>query len=185
MSVPNTFAARTGSIPLADLDENFTSLDTNKLDKTGSATLSGNLTITGDLTVNGTQNIINTTDLAVEDNMIYLNSESTVANPDLGIAGNYNDGTYQHAGLFRDASDGYWKFYDSYTPEPDASAFIDTTHTSYSSAPLQVSTVKLNNWTITESGGVLYFATGGTNKMKLDASGNLTVSGDVTAFGTV
>jgi len=48
-----------------------------------------------------------------------------------------------------------------------------------------VDTVDLGNWTITESGGVLYFATGGTNKMKLDASGNLTVVGDVSAFGTV
>jgi hypothetical protein len=46
-------------------------------------------------------------------------------------------------------------------------------------------TVDLGDWTITESAGVLYFATGGTNKMKLDASGNLTVVGDVTAFGTV
>ena len=43
----------------------------------------------------------------------------------------------------------------------------------------------LGGWTITESAGVLYFATGGTNKMKLDASGNLTVVGNVTAYGTV
>tara|TARA_B100002019_G_scaffold37617_1_gene31458 strand:- start:5651 stop:6028 length:378 start_codon:yes stop_codon:yes gene_type:complete len=50
---------------------------------------------------------------------------------------------------------------------------------------LNATTVDLGNWTITESGGVLYFATGGTNKMKLDASGNLTCVGDVTAFGTV
>lgn len=48
-----------------------------------------------------------------------------------------------------------------------------------------VTTVDLGNWTITESAGVLYFATGGVNKMKLDASGNLTVTGDVTAYGTV
>jgi hypothetical protein len=45
--------------------------------------------------------------------------------------------------------------------------------------------LKFTNWTLTESGGVLYFATGGTNKMKLDASGNLTVTGDITAFGSV
>ena len=45
--------------------------------------------------------------------------------------------------------------------------------------------VKFTNWTITEDSGVLKFATGGTNKMKLDASGNLTVVGDVTAFGTI
>ncbi len=46
-------------------------------------------------------------------------------------------------------------------------------------------TVDLGNWTVTETGGALYFATGGTNKMKLDASGNLTCVGDVTAYGTV
>jgi hypothetical protein len=48
-----------------------------------------------------------------------------------------------------------------------------------------ITTVDLGDWTITESAGVLYFATGGVNKMKLDATGNLTVTGDVTAYGTV
>lgn len=48
-----------------------------------------------------------------------------------------------------------------------------------------ITTVDFGDWTITESSGVLYFATGGTNKMKLDASGNLTVIGDVTAYGTM
>lgn len=41
------------------------------------------------------------------------------------------------------------------------------------------------NWVIEESGGVLYFKSGGANKAKLDASGNLVVVGDVTAYGTV
>lgn len=54
-----------------------------------------------------------------------------------------------------------------------------------SSGQVQATTLDLGNWTVTESAGVLYFATGGTNKMKLDASGNLTVTGDVTAYGTV
>ena len=45
--------------------------------------------------------------------------------------------------------------------------------------------VEINSWTITESGGSLYFATGGTNKMKLDASGNLQVVGSVDANATI
>ena len=49
----------------------------------------------------------------------------------------------------------------------------------------RASTFELTNWTITESAGVLYFATGGTNKAKLDASGNFTVVGNVTAYGTM
>ena len=50
---------------------------------------------------------------------------------------------------------------------------------------LAATTVDLGAWTVTESGGVLYFAASGTNKAKLDASGNFTCVGDVTAFGTV
>lgn len=55
----------------------------------------------------------------------------------------------------------------------------------FSASTLNATTVDLGDWTITESSGVLYFATLGVNKMKLDASGNLTVTGDVTAAGTV
>ena len=43
----------------------------------------------------------------------------------------------------------------------------------------------LNTWTIEEAGGVLYFKVGGVGKAKLDASGNLTVVGNVTAYGTI
>lgn len=42
-----------------------------------------------------------------------------------------------------------------------------------------------SNWTITESGGVLYFAYGGTNKFKMTSAGAFTAVGDVTAIGTV
>ena len=46
--------------------------------------------------------------------------------------------------------------------------------------------VKLgSNWTVTETGGSLYFSTGGTNKMKLDANGNLDVVGSVNSNATI
>lgn len=41
------------------------------------------------------------------------------------------------------------------------------------------------NWSVFESAGVLYFRSGTTNLAKLDASGNLTVAGNVTAYGTI
>jgi hypothetical protein len=41
------------------------------------------------------------------------------------------------------------------------------------------------NWKVYESGGVLFFETGGVAKAKLDSSGNLTVVGNVTAYGTM
>ena len=45
--------------------------------------------------------------------------------------------------------------------------------------------IQFGSWTITQSGGSLYFATSGTNKMKLDASGNLDVVGDVNTNATI
>ena len=111
------------------------------IDVNGDANFDGNVVIDGNLTVSGTTITIEATNLSVADNMIYLNAGSTVSNPDLGFAGNYNDGTYAHAGLFRDATDGRWKFFQGYTLEPDASSFIDTAHASFALAPLEVTTL--------------------------------------------
>ena len=53
------------------------------------------------------------------------------------------------------------------------------------SETFQASTIDLGTWTVKETGGVLYFAVSGVNKMKLDASGNLGVVGNVTAYDTL
>jgi hypothetical protein len=58
-------------------------------------------------------------------------------NPDLGWAAGYNDGTYRHTGFFRDATDGYYKVFKNYTPEPDADIYIDTGHASFALADIQ------------------------------------------------
>lgn len=41
------------------------------------------------------------------------------------------------------------------------------------------------SWTVTASGTNLTFAYGGTNRMRLDSNGNLTVTGNVTGYGTI
>ena len=41
------------------------------------------------------------------------------------------------------------------------------------------------NWTVTAAGTNLTFAYGGVNKMRLDSSGNITVIGNVTAYGAI
>lgn len=43
----------------------------------------------------------------------------------------------------------------------------------------------IGNWEITHSGNDLVFNYSGVGKMKLTSTGNLTVTGDVTAFGTI
>lgn len=190
----------------------------------------GDLTVDGDFTVTGNVNTTSVTNLAVEDNFIYLNSGDTIAltnftgsglndaifhgtyegsasetfyvkidstgatdtfawsndnftttiannipitsgfqplargisiefqantghtlndvwsgtaapiNIDFGFVGNYNDGVYKHAGLFRDASDGRFKVFDSYLPEPDANTNINTSDPSFTLATFQANT---------------------------------------------
>ena len=135
-----------------DLDgrylESFTETDTLHSVTTRGNTTTNNitvndLTVNGNLTVEGTTTTINATELAIEDNLIYLNEGSTVTNPDLGWVGNYNDGTYAHAGFFRDSTDGVFKLFDGYTPEPGQS--IDVTHTSFGFADLYVDNLLINS----------------------------------------
>jgi len=69
---------------------------------------------------------------------------------------------------------------------PSASPTLTTpTLTSPTLASVVTITGGSSNWTVTASGTDLTFAYGGVNKMRLDSSGNLTVVGDVTAYGTV
>jgi hypothetical protein len=42
-----------------------------------------------------------------------------------------------------------------------------------------------NDWQFSVSGNNLIISYGGTNKAKLDSSGNLTVVGNVTAYGSI
>ena len=100
----------------------------------------GALNVTGPVNFYSNVTTYSSNNLSVSDNMIYLNAGSESSNPDLGIAFNYNDGSYHHAGFFRDASDGIFKVYDNYAPEPDANIFIDTSDASFRLANLSATT---------------------------------------------
>jgi hypothetical protein len=76
-------------------------------------------------------------------------------NPDLGFAGGYYNAGYAHAGLFRDASDGVFKFFQGYTPEPDEAVNIDTTHASFALADISANNIQLD-------GSINFDVVGGT-----------------------
>jgi hypothetical protein len=116
---------------------------------------SGNVVISGNLTVSGTTTTVNSTTLDVADKNI------TIANGAADAAA--ADG----AGLTVDGASATIL----YTASGDKWAFNKP--------------IALGGWTITETGGSLYFATGGVNKMKLDANGNLDVVGNVNTNATI
>jgi hypothetical protein len=108
------------------------------------------------------------------------------ANPDIGFAGGYNDGTYAHAGFFRDTTDGRWKVFDGYLPEPDESVYIDTANASFRIADFQANgivaqTISAGNTTITGYANVTTSLQVGTTL----AAGNTTVTGFVNVSTSV
>jgi hypothetical protein len=94
--------------------------DTSKivLKDATATTLDGSLTIDGDLVVNGTTTTVSAQDLVVSDPLIYIGEGNTANLVDIGVVGNFNDGTYQHSGVARDASAGKWKIFKGVTDEP-------------------------------------------------------------------
>lgn len=69
---------------------------------------------------------------------------------------------------------------------PDPLVLTSITGTTVTGTTVDAATtLTINNWTVTESGGALYFSTGGANLMKLDASGNLSVVGNVNTNQTI
>lgn len=156
-----------------------------------SLTLDGNITINGNVTQLDVENIVTT------DNMIYLNHDAANAMPDLGFAGAYDDGVYQHTGLFRDASDGIYKFYDGYLPEPDASLNIDTSNASFRlsnvAAHLFYGNVsgehgnftQINSSNVISSSlieGVVFMSVGANSLIQ---GGNVYSTGNITSLGTI
>ena len=83
-------------------------------------TVTGNLTVQGNLNVSGSTTYINVSEFKVDDPMIYLAGNSSANLVDIGFVGNYNDGSYHHTGLVKDATDGKWKFFSSVETEPSS-----------------------------------------------------------------
>ncbi len=79
----------------------------------------------GNIVVYGTQSVINSQNVSISDNILYLSPTASIDN-DLGVVGHYNDGTYRHAGIFMDASDGHsWKVFNGLTDETSAQVDVN------------------------------------------------------------
>jgi len=86
----------------------------------------GALTVSGNLTVNGTSTTVNSTNVSIDDPMLYLGDGNQSNVLDLGVVAAFNNGTYQHSGLVRDASDATWKLFSGVTAEPGTTVDFTT-----------------------------------------------------------
>ena len=108
-----------------------------------------------------------------------------------GFAGSTADLTYAASLRATGVTDTEFDYLDGVTSNIQTqigtkAPLASPTFTGTLNAPTaNVTTVDLGDWTVTQTGTNLVFSTGGVGKMKLDATGNLTVVGDITGFGTI
>jgi len=76
------------------------------------------IVISGNLTVEGTTTTVSSVDLEITDPLIYIGKGNSANINDLGLVAHFDDGTYQHTGIVRDATDGKWKLFSGVTTEP-------------------------------------------------------------------
>jgi len=101
-------------VPQAQL--NLVGLSTNI---TTSGNIEGeNLTLAGNLFVNGTTVTLDTASFTTEDPVISLAKNNVGNAVDLGFTAALNDGTANHTGFVRDASDNKWKLFKGVTDTP-------------------------------------------------------------------
>ena len=158
---------------------------------TGVVNQTGNLNITGNLNVTGNVNYTNVNDLVVGDPLIYMAANNVANLDDIGIVGNFDNGTYQHTGFARDASNGTWKLFSNVIPEPTNT--IDFTNAIYDPIQTGAITATSGSFSLTVSatgnitGGNLSVGTGtisGGNIVNTNANGVGNIGSSTTYFNT-
>jgi hypothetical protein len=122
----------------------------NAIELTGST-----VSFLGNIVIYGTQSVINSQNVEISDNILYLSPTASTDN-DLGIVGHYNDGTYRHAGIFMDASDEHsWKVFNGLQTETTAT--VDTNGTGFALAPFKAGVITATsfNGIINATNGVI------------------------------
>ena len=110
-----------------------------------------NLTLSGNLTVSGTTTTVNTTSFEVADPLVYLGTGNSANLVDLGFAGHFDNGTYQHTGLVRDASDGKWKLFSGVVEEPTTTInFTSATYDTLKLGAVEATSATIGNVSNTE-----------------------------------
>lgn len=100
----------------------------------GDMNIEGDLTIVGDLTFGGGSTT--TENLSVTDPLVFVGNANSADLLDLGLVGEYTDGTTKFAGVVRDASDGVIKFFQDATTKPTSTVNFSEVGLSY--ADIQV-----------------------------------------------
>ncbi len=135
-------------------------------------TIDGDLIISGNVSILGNSTVYNVETLSVEDSLIALGKNNTSDAVDIGFYGHYNNGADRHAGLVRNAGDGFFYLFDNYNIEPTGNV-INVADASFRQANLKSNLIAAYANTTQANVGTLFVA--GTAQIK-----SLTLTDDLT-----
>lgn len=98
---------------------------------TGTTYINNDLQVGGTITFNSGSTSLSSTELVINDPLIYIADNNAADITDLGIFAAYNDGSHKHTGLIRDASDSIWKLFQNLSSEPSGTT-VDFSGVTYS-----------------------------------------------------
>ena len=132
----------------------------NTVVRTTGGTISGDLAVTGNLVVSGNTVTQDVETLIVEDSLIQLAANNAADAIDIGLFGQYNDGTTKYTTLFRDASDsGKYKLLTDGTEKPLAANTVNVA--AFSTGTL---VADITGGTVSGLTAAIAIADGGTNQ---------------------
>jgi hypothetical protein len=117
---------------------------------TGTTTVNNNLQVTGDIYFNGTASKLSSTNIEVNDALVYFGANNIGDLLDLGWIGRYNNGVVNdaHVGFIRSAADKEWKLFSNITAEPTTT--VDLTGATYDNLRIgKLTTTGVNKVAIT------------------------------------
>ena len=144
--------------------------------------VAGDATFTGNVIILGSNSEISTTQINVNDPLIQLANNNTSNTVDIGVFGQYNSGSGNvHSGVFRDASDGTWKFFKDYNIEPGTT--IDPAANGFSYANVSIGALSTAN-NISIGTGQAY-QINGANVLSSTVLGSTVLASSLTSVGTL
>ena len=139
----------------------------------GNMNVGGNVTITGSISLLGAGNTVSTDTLAVANSMLFLADGNASDALDIGVVGQYQQGTAKYFGLVRDQSDGVFKLFLDATTKPANTVNFGQAGLNYGS--VQIGELLTSNTTATSS----------TTTGSLRVAGGAGIAGGVWAGGAI
>jgi hypothetical protein len=149
------------------------------------------ITVNGNIYLGGSSTYVSANNLTLTDSLIYLAESNPTDSVDIGLVGSFNDGTYQHTGLARDATDGTWKLFANVVQEPTTVVdFTDATYSNLRIGGLTATSAAISGavsaTTLTLSSTPLALTSGGTGSSVTSGVGgaldNLLPAGEQTGY---